>query len=181
MKDILAPELDVLFCGINPGLSSAAVGLPFATRSSRWWPALHRSGFTPRVLAAAEADQLPTWGLGLTTMVRRPTAKAAELTRAELVAGAAELTKRVHNWRPQWLAVLGVTAFRAGYGRPEATVGPQDLRIGETQVWVVPNPSGLNAHYPPQQLAEEFARLRRAAAIPDRRGEQPGNDESPPA
>ncbi len=99
-------------------------------------------------------------------MVRRPTAKAAELTQAELRAGAAELTKRVYTWRPQWLAVLGVTAFRAGYGRPDATVGPQDLRIGETKLWVLPNPSGLNAHYPPQRLADEFARLRRA--IPDR-------------
>ncbi|KAA8889394.1 mismatch-specific DNA-glycosylase [Nocardia colli] len=133
MKDILAPELDVLFCGINPGLSSAAVGLPFATHGSRWWPALHRSGFTPRVLAPAEADRLPTWGLGLTTMVRRPTTKAAELTQAELRTGATELTERVHTWRPRWLAVLG-----------------------------------LNAHYPPQRLAEEFARLRRAAGLPDR-------------
>ncbi|MFI6040349.1 G/U mismatch-specific DNA glycosylase [Nocardia sp. NPDC051321] len=168
MKDILAAELDVLFCGINPGLSSAAVGLPFATRGSRWWPALYRSGCTPRVLAPAEADHLLIWRLGLTTMVRRPTAKAAELTKSELLAGAAELTKRVHIWRPRWLAILGVTAFRAGYGRPDATVGPQDLRIGETRLWVLPNPSGLNAHYPPQRLAEEFTRLRRAAAVPDR-------------
>ncbi|CAM4256771.1 G/U mismatch-specific DNA glycosylase [Nocardia ninae] len=168
MKDILAPELDVLFCGINPGLTSAAVGLPFATRGSRWWPALHRSGFTPRVLTPAEADQLPTWGLGLTTMVRRPTARAAELTRAELLAGAAELTERVRIWRPRWLAILGVTAFRAGYERPDATVGLQDLRIGETRLWVLPNPSGLNAHYPPQRLAEEFVRLRHAADLPDR-------------
>ena len=169
MKDVLAPDLDVLFCGINPGLASAAAGLPFASRGNRWWAALEQSGFTPRVLAPTEADTLLSWGLGLTTMVRRPTSRAAELSRAELVAGAAELLDRVRIWRPRWLAVLGVTAFRAGFDRPAATVGEQDLAIGATRVWVLPNPSGLNAHFPPRLLAEEFARLRRAASLSDRR------------
>ncbi|MFJ8855935.1 G/U mismatch-specific DNA glycosylase [Streptomyces sp. NPDC102437] len=168
LKDLLAPELDVLFCGINPGLTSAAVGMPFATRGNRWWTALEKSGFTPRVLAPAEADALLTWGLGLTTMVRRPTTRAAELSRAELVAGAASLTDRVLTWQPRWLAVLAVAAFRTGYGWPGSTVGEQDLRIGATRVWVLPSPSGLNAHFPPRRLSKEFARLRRAAALPDR-------------
>ena len=169
LNDIIAPHLDVLFCGINPGLSSAAAGMPFANKGNRWWGALHQSGFTPRTLAAAEAETLLSWGLGLTTMVRRPTAKAAELDRAEMLAGAAELGDRVRTWQPRWLAVLGVTAFRAGYAEPKAEVGEQALRIGETRVWVLPNPSGLNAHFPPRLLAEEFARFRQAAAVPDRR------------
>ncbi|MFC5909197.1 G/U mismatch-specific DNA glycosylase [Streptacidiphilus monticola] len=168
LDDLLAPDLDVLFCGINPGLSSAAAGMPFATRGSRWWPALHVSGFTPRVLAPSEAATLLTFGLGLTTLVRRPTRRADELGRAELVAGAAQLSRRVRDWQPTWVAFLGVTGFRAGYGRPRAVVGEQELRIGSSRVWVLPNPSGLNAHFPPQRLAEEFARLRRAAGLPDR-------------
>ncbi|MFF2383294.1 MULTISPECIES: G/U mismatch-specific DNA glycosylase [unclassified Streptomyces] len=169
LEDILAPHLDVLFCGINPGLSSAAAGLPFARPGSRWWPALHQSGFTPRTLRPQEASSLTTWGLGLTTMARRPTARAAELSPADLTRGAELLTERVETWQPRWLAILGVTAFRAGYRQPGAVVGEQSLLIGDTRVWVLPNPSGLNAHFPPVALAREFTRLRVAADLPDRR------------
>jgi TDG/mug DNA glycosylase family protein len=168
LKDIVAPHLDVLFCGINPGLSSAAAGMPFANKGNRWWPTLYRSGFTPRTLEPAEAETLLSWGLGLTTMVRRATGQAAELDRAEMRAGAVELGERVLTWQPRWLAVLGVTAFRAGYAEPKVKIGEQALRIGETRVWVLPNPSGLNAHFPPQRLAEEFARFRQVAQVPDR-------------
>lgn len=168
LSDIIAPDLDVLFCGVNPGLSSAAAGMPFATPSSRWWPALHRAGFTPRVLAASEAATMLTWGIGLTSLVRRATVRAAELSREELTAGAAEVAERVHTWHPRWLAVLGVTAYRTAFAVKDAQVGEQQLRIGTTRVWILPNPSGLNAHFPPARIAEEFARLREAAGMPDR-------------
>jgi double-stranded uracil-DNA glycosylase len=167
VPDILAPDLDVLFCGINPGLSSAAARMPFAAPSNRWWPALYASGFTPRILAPSEASDLLTWGLGLTALVRRGTARASELSREELAAGALEVVDRVRASRPRWLAVLGVTAYRSGFGEPAARVGEQQRTIGDTRVWVLPHPSGLNAHFPPRRLAEEFARLREAAGLPD--------------
>ncbi len=168
VSDIVAPDLDVLFCGINPGLASAAAGEPFAGPGSRWWPALHRSGFTPRLLASSEAAAMLTWGIGLTAFVRRPTARASELSRAELEAGGAEVVERVRTWHPRWLAVLGVTAYRTAFAEPRAQIGEQALRIGDTRVWLLPHPSGLNAHFTPQRLAEEFARFRIAAGIPDR-------------
>ena len=166
---MIADDLVVLFCGANPGLSSAAAGAPFASPGDRWWPALHESGFTPRRLAPREAHELLALRLGLTSLVRRPTAGIAELSRAEFVAGGRLLRRRVLARRPQWLAVLGVTAYRAAFGRRDAAVGLQDEEIGSTRVWILPNPSGLNAHYPPRALAAEFTRLRVAAGLPDRR------------
>ncbi len=156
---VVAADLRVLFCGINPGLYTAWAGHHFARPGNRFWPALHRSGFTPRVLAPAEQDELLDLGLGITNVVARATATAAELGRAELVAGGRDLVRFVRRWRPGYLAVLGVTAYRAAFDRPGATVGAQPA-LGETRVWVLPNPSGLNAHWQPPALADAFRALR---------------------
>ncbi len=156
------PALRVLFCGINPGLVSAATGRHFARPGNRFWPALHASGFTPRLLSAAEQEELPALGLGITNMVARATARADELTTAELVAGGVRLREVVARLRPAWLAVVGITAYRTAFAAPLAGVGRQEP-LGPTGVWVLPNPSGLNAHWQMPALAAEFARLREAA------------------
>jgi double-stranded uracil-DNA glycosylase len=163
IPDVLAPALAVVFCGINPGLWSAATGHHFARPGNRFWPALYGGGFTPRQLDPAEQEAMLTYGLGITNLVDRGTARAAELTAAELVAGAEMLTRKVERLRPAWLAVLGVTAYRLAYGRRDAVVGPQSDRIADTRVWILPNPSGLNAHYTLDRLAAEFAALRKIA------------------
>jgi double-stranded uracil-DNA glycosylase len=162
IPDIIAPGLRVLFAGINPGLYSAATGCHFARPGNRFWPALHQSGFTPRQLQPSEQDQLLALGLGITNVAARATARAAELSEAELRAGAQLLTAKVVEFAPRWLAVVGVTAYRTAFGPVNAVVGPQPDRIGATRLWVLPNPSGLNAHYPAAALAAEFARLRGA-------------------
>jgi len=163
IADVIAPDARVLFCGINPGLWSGATGRHFARPGNRFWPALHASGFTPRLLRPAEQDTLVTLGLGITNVVARATARADELTGEELRAGGTALTARVREYRPRWLAVLGIGAYRTGFARPKAVVGPQAQTIGDTRIWVLPNPSGLNAHWTPAALAQEFARLREAA------------------
>jgi len=163
LPDVAAPGLRVLFCGINPGLMSAATGHHFARPGNRFWPALHRSGFTPRQLDPSEQRELLTYGLGITNVVDRPSAKASELSRDELVAGGKNLVRKVRRLGPEWLAVVGVTAYRTAFAEPKATLGRQDRVIGTTRVWVLPNPSGLNAHYTPATLAEAFAELRAAA------------------
>lgn len=163
IADVVAPGLRVLFCGINPGLWSAATGHHFARPGNRFWPALHESGFTPRRLRPEEQEDLLGLGLGITNVAARATARADELSRAELVEGGRLLTEKVARLAPAWLAVVGVTAYRAAFGRPKAQVGAQQDRIGGTRIWVLPNPSGLNAHWPAAALAEEFARLREAA------------------
>ncbi|MEV6638692.1 G/U mismatch-specific DNA glycosylase [Amycolatopsis sp. NPDC051371] len=170
LPDVLAEGLRVVFVGINPGLSSAAAGHSFHTPGNRFWPALHRAGFTPRQLRAEEERLLLGWGLGITSIVRRPTARAAQLSRAELVAGGHDLADRIRAIRPRWLAMLGVTGYRSAFETPGARLGPQTATIGGARVWIVPNPSGLNAHFPPQALAVEFARMRAAADVPDRSG-----------
>ena len=150
----------VLFCGINPGLYSAATGHHFARPGNRFWPALHASGFTPRLLAPGEQDLLATWGLGITNLVARATAQASELTREELEAGGARLAELVARHPPRVVAVAGVTAYRSAFGKKDAQVGPQPETIGATRLWVVPNPSGLNAHWPLAAITAEFGRLR---------------------
>jgi double-stranded uracil-DNA glycosylase len=160
IPDVIAPGLRVLFAGINPGLYSAATGHHFARPGNRFWPALHRSGFTPRQFRPDEQDLLLDLGLGITNIAARATARAAELSPAELRAGAGLLTGKLIRLAPGWLAVLGVTAYRTAFGDPGAQVGPQDTAAGATRIWVLPNPSGLNAHYTPGALAAEFARLR---------------------
>ena len=166
IPDVLAGGLRVVFAGINPGLYSAATGHHFARPGNRFWPALHRSGFTPRQFRPDEQDQLLALGLGITNVAPRATARAAELSPAELREGALVLQDKMARFRPQWLAVLGVTVYRTAFGHPGAIVGPQAASLGPTRVWVLPNPSGLNAHWTPAALAGEFARLRLEATGP---------------
>jgi double-stranded uracil-DNA glycosylase len=160
IPDVLGPNLTVLFCGINPGLYSAATGHHFARPGNRFWPALHLSGFTPRLLRPAEQDLLPGWGLGITNVVARASARADELSADELRVGAERLAGLVEKHAPRVVAVAGVSAYRTGFDRPHATVGEQPETLGATRLWVLPNPSGLNAHYQLPRLAEEFAKLR---------------------
>ncbi len=160
IPDVTGPGLRVLFSGINPGLYSAATGQHFARPGNRFWPALHQSGFTPVLLNPCEQDRLPGLGLGITNVVARATARASELSDAELRDGGALLAAKAARLSPAWLAVVGITAYRTAFGRPGATVGPQPETIGGTRLWVLPNPSGLNAHWTAAGLAAEFARLR---------------------
>ncbi|SEG36592.1 TDG/mug DNA glycosylase family protein [Nonomuraea solani] len=160
LDDVIGPSLDVLFCGINPGLMSEATGHHFARPGNRFWPALHLSGFTPRLLTPAEQHLLPSYGLGITNIVPRPSAKASELSRQELVEGGAELAARVAAAGPRVLAVLGVSAYRTAFERPKARIGPREERVGGARVWVLPNPSGLNAHWTLATIAAELSRLR---------------------
>jgi TDG/mug DNA glycosylase family protein len=164
LPDVIADDLDVLFCGINPSLMSAARGHHFARPGNRFWPALHRGGLTPRLLTPDEDVLLPTFGLGVTNVVARPTRTAAELTVAELRHGAAELAELVARYRPRVLAVLGITAWRQAFDRPRAVLGRQPERIGGAATWVAPNPSGLNAHHQLPDLARLYGELRGAAA-----------------
>jgi TDG/mug DNA glycosylase family protein len=154
----------VLFCGINPGLYSAATGWHFARPGNRFWPALHLSGFTPRRLAPSEQAELTRYGLGITNIAPRATAQAAELTDDELREGAVQLQALIDRHRPGYVAVAGVTAYRVAFGRPRAVIGPQDERLGAARLWILPNPSGLNASWTLPKLAEAFGELRDAAA-----------------
>jgi double-stranded uracil-DNA glycosylase len=152
----------VLFCGINPGLYSAATGWHFARPGNRFWPALQLSGFTPRLLDPSEQDLLPGFGLGITNLVARATAQASDLDSAELRAGAEHLTALVDRHRPRIVAIAGVTAYRTAFGRLRASTGPQPERLGLARLWVVSNPSGLNAHTSVPLLAEELRKVREA-------------------
>ncbi|GAA4616543.1 G/U mismatch-specific DNA glycosylase [Saccharopolyspora hordei] len=163
IPDVLAPGLRVLFCGINPGLWSGATGYHFARPGNRFWPALHAAGFTPRLLHPHEQDELLQHGIGITNLVDRASARAAELSDDELRAGGAALAAKVRRYRPEWLPVVGITAYRVAFGERRATVGRQDRVLEGAQVWVLPNPSGLNAHWTAGTLAAEFRQLRQAA------------------
>lgn len=167
VDDLIAPGLKVLFCGINPGLWSGATGRHFARPGNRFWKALHLSGITPRQLDPSEADELLELGYGITCFVGRTTARADELTKEEFIEGGEIVRRKVLAFRPRILGVLGLGAYRTAYKRPEAALGPQPEAIGETRVWLLPNPSGLNAHYQLADFAELFAKVRRA-------GEDPG-------
>jgi double-stranded uracil-DNA glycosylase len=160
LPDVIAPDLDVLFCGINPSLMSAERGHHFARPGNRFWPAIHLAGFTPRLFTPDEDRELPGHGLGITNVVARPTRTAAELTPEELREGAVALAELVTEYRPTVLAVLGVTAWRTGFGRPKAVMGLQPERVGGAATWVVPNPSGLNAHFQVADLARIYRQLR---------------------
>ena len=164
IKDVIAPGLDVLFCGINPGLYSGAVGHHFARPGNRFWPSLYRGGFTDRLLTPYDERELLQVGVGVTNLVNRTTARADELTHEELRWGAANLRRKVRRNKPGWLAVLGLGAWRIAFGKPGSSVGPQSELIGDTKVWLLPNPSGLNAHYQLGDLAKLFAELRRASS-----------------
>ncbi len=162
VPDVVADGLAVLFCGINPGLMTAATGHHFARPGNRFWPVLHLSGFTPRLMKPSEQGELLSYGLGITNVVARATARADELSAEEYRAGGQLLASKLTGWKPRWLAVLGVTAYRAAFDDKKAQVGPQERTFGDTRVWVLPNPSGLNAHWTAATMAEEFGRLRAA-------------------
>jgi TDG/mug DNA glycosylase family protein len=159
LPDVIAPGLDVLFCGINPSLMSAERGHHFARPGNRFWPALHLAGLMPRRFTPDEDRLLLELGIGITNVVDRPTRAAAELTADELRAGAAALAGLVAEYRPRVLAVLGITAWRTAFDRPRAVLGPQPERIGGVETWVAPNPSGLNAHAQLPDLARAYRRL----------------------
>lgn len=169
LRDVIAPELHVLFCGINPGLYSAATGHHFARPGNRFWPALHLAGFTPRRLRASEDVTLPEFGCGVTNLVARTTASADELTPDELEAGGRRLVRKVRRYRPRWVAILGVGAYRAAFGRRRAAIGRQTETIAGAGLWILPNPSGLNASYQLPALVEALRELRRAAGLRSQR------------
>jgi double-stranded uracil-DNA glycosylase len=152
----------VLFTGINPGLYSAATGWHFARPGNRFWPALHASGFTPRQLKPSEQAELTRYGLGITNIAPRATAQAAELTPAELKQGAARLLDLIGARRPRFVAIAGVTAYRTAFARPKALIGPQPDPLGTARLWILPNPSGLNASWTLPRLTEAFRELRAA-------------------
>ncbi|HVS21838.1 MAG TPA: G/U mismatch-specific DNA glycosylase [Pyrinomonadaceae bacterium] len=164
VPDVIAPDLHVLFCGINPGLYTAAVGHHFARPGNRFWPALHKSGFTNRLLSPFEEDELLKHGLGITNVVARTTATAAELTKQDYVKGGDALRAKVRRYQPRILAVLGVGAFREAFTQPKALLGEQKDRLGDARVWVLPNPSGLNANYQLPDLVKLFRELRAATS-----------------
>ena len=160
LPDVIAPDLRVLFCGINPGLYTAAVGHHFARPGNRFWPALHRSGFTERLLSAFEERELLRSGIGISNVVPHATASAAELTRDDFVAGGRKLAAKVKRYRPQIVAILGVGAYRHAFAKPKAQIGEQAERIHDARVWVLPNPSGLNANYQLPDLVKLFRKLK---------------------
>jgi TDG/mug DNA glycosylase family protein len=159
LRDLAGRDMRVVFCGINPSLYSAAVGHHFARPGNRFWPALARAGITDRVLHPSEQRELLARGYGITNIADRPTAAADELETEELIEGAASLTRKIRRWKPRVLAVLGASAYRIGFGRAQAAIGRQDERVGGALVWVLPNPSGLNAHYQVDDLARLYREL----------------------
>lgn len=163
LRDVIAPGLKVLFCGINPGLYSAATGFHFARPGNRFWPALHAAGFTPRRYAPSENARLLELGYGLTNLVNRGTASAAQLSPAELARGGRRLAAKVRRYRPRAVAFLGLGAYRTAFGRPKATLGMQAEALAGALVWVLPSPSGLNANYQLPKLVQLFRKLRRTA------------------
>lgn len=160
LPDVIAPNLRVLFSGINPGLYTAAVGHHFARPGNRFWPTLQAAGFTDRVLSAFDERELLKSGYGITNLVPRTTASADLLTKEEIVAGGERLRRKVLRYKPKVLAVLGVGAYRTAFNQPKAVVGRQPEKIGDTIVWVLPNTSGLNAHYQAGELARLFRELK---------------------
>lgn len=168
LPDLLSDGVELLFCGINPGLRSAAIGASFANRGNRFWPALHLAGITDHVIDSSsgfdprDLADLARRRVGLTTLVNYATAKASDLTDAQLIAGRSALEQTAETYRPRVIALLGVTAYRIAFQEPRAVPGPQDRMLGASTVWVVPSPSGLNAHYSLAQLATAY---REAAVV----------------
>jgi double-stranded uracil-DNA glycosylase len=162
VPDLIRPGLRVLFCGINPGLYSGATRHHFARPGNRFWPALHASGFTEQLVSPWEEHLLLDQGLGITNLVSRATATAAELTKEELKAGRRRLERKVQRYAPRWVAVVGIGAYRIAFERPRAAMGLQPERIGPAGLWVLPNPSGLNANHQIADLTRAFRELRQA-------------------
>jgi len=159
VPDLVRPGLDVLFCGINPGRYSAAAGHHFAGPGNQFWPTLFAAGFTPRRFTAFDEAELLPLGFGITNFVSRATASAAELTPKELRAGARTLTRKVLRLKPRFVAFVGLQAYRVAFARPRAQIGLQPETLGATRLWLLPNPSGLNAHHQPPVLKQLFSNL----------------------
>jgi TDG/mug DNA glycosylase family protein len=166
LPDVIAPNLRVLFCGINPGLYTAAVGHHFARPGNRFWPALHKSGFTSRLISPFDERELLKLGIGISNVVPHATASAAELTREDFSKGGRLLAAKVKRYRPRIVAILGVGAYRQAFDKPKAHIGEQFERIHTARVWVLPNPSGLNANYQLAELVRLFRNLRAASEAP---------------
>ncbi len=162
VPDVLGPNLDVIFCGINPGLYSGAVGHHFARPGNRFWKALHLGGFTDRVLDPEEDRELLRYGCGITNLVDRASAGAAELAADELRGGAGRLADVAAKHAPSAVAILGIGAYRTAFQESRAAPGPQVRRLGPSLLWALPNPSGLNAHHQLDDLGERFGALRAA-------------------
>lgn len=162
-EDLIDYNLKVLFCGINPGIWSGATGFHFAKPGNRFWKALHLGGFTDRLLHPSEEHELLENGYGITSFCKRTTARADELTAEEFVEGGVNLVRKIKKYKPQNLAVLGIGAYRTAFQQPKAHLGLQDEKIGGANVWLLPNPSGLNAHYQIADLAKLFGEVRQAA------------------
>ncbi|HYV24542.1 MAG TPA: G/U mismatch-specific DNA glycosylase [Pyrinomonadaceae bacterium] len=168
LPDVIGPNLRVLFCGINPGLYTAAVGHHFARPGNRFWPALHQSGFTEQLVSPFEERELLKSGIGISNVVPRATASAAELTRDDFIEGGRLLAGKVKRYRPGVVAILGVGAYRDAFAKPKARIGEQPERIHDARVWVLPNPSGLNANYQLPELVKLFRELRKQVEIDSR-------------
>lgn len=164
VPDVIAPGLVVLFSGINPGLYSGATGHHFARPGNRFWPLLHAAGFTPRVFTPFEEHRLLDLGYGITNIVNRTTASARDVSTEELKDGARALIEKVEAFHPRFLAVLGIGAYRTAFSRSDVSVGSQPERIDDTVVWVLPNPSGANAHYQFPDLLAVFSEFRAEVA-----------------
>ena len=165
IPDVIADDLAVLFCGINPGLYSGATRHHFARPGNRFWKVLHQAGFTPRLLTPFDEDELLARRVGVTNLVARTTATAAELSPVELRRGAGTLACKVARRRPAFVAVLGIEAYRHGFALPAARLGEQPQGLAGARLWVLPNPSGLNAHYQLPELVRVFRDLARAADL----------------
>ena len=163
VPDVIAPGLSVLFCGINPGLYTTAIGHHFGRPGNRFWPALYAAGITPHLLSPYEERKLLDFGYGITNLVARATATAAELPAIELIEGGKILEAKIQQFSPRLLAFLGVTAYRTAFNRQKAGLGLQPELIHRTRLWVLPNPSGLNAHYQLADLARLYGELKIAA------------------
>jgi double-stranded uracil-DNA glycosylase len=164
VPDLIRPNLDVLFVGINPGLYTAAVGHHFARPGNRFWPAMHKGGFTPKQVSPFDSATLLDLNLGITNLCPRPTAMAHQLSTHELREGAKVLRRKVLKYKPRFIAIIGITSYRIAFDRKEAKIGLQSETIGDTKIWVVPNPSGLNAHYQVSDLAKLFRALKNAVS-----------------
>jgi TDG/mug DNA glycosylase family protein len=163
VPDVIAPGLKVLFCGINPGLYTAAVGHHFARPGNRFWPALHLAGFTPRQFSPFDEEELLDYGYGIVNIVGHATARADELTKEELARGGAALEEKIRVFKPAFCAILGLGAYRQAFGHPEAAPGPRSENLGGiASTWVLPNPSGLNANYQMNDLVRMLKELKAA-------------------
>lgn len=162
LPDLIAPGLQVLFCGVNPGLYSAAIQRHFARPGNRFWPALHEAGFSERLLAPHENHELLVSRYGITSLVARATATAREVTRKELQTGAVQLHVKAEQYQPAWIGIMGIGAYRTAFNDPDAAPGPQPTLLAGSRVWLLPSPSGANGSYPLAALIEQFKDLRRA-------------------